>query len=290
MTQQQGQIVTAFGRQFVVESADAVRHICTTRGKKTEYACGDRVLYQVLNAEQGVINTLEPRRNLLFRQDAFRQKLLAANVDQIILVVAAWPPPSLEFVSRAIIAADAADIPLVLLQNKTDLPDTEALQDLLALVDFLNVPRLAVSALADVEVLSPHLSGRLTLLMGQSGMGKSTLLNALLPGAAARVGEVSNALQAGTHTTTHAAVYTLDHGGQLIDAPGFQEFGLYHLALTELASCFREFRPYLGECRFANCRHLQEPDCQIRAAGQQGQIPASRLSLYQRLMTTAGAR
>lgn len=277
------QIVQSFGRQFVVESA-AGRLTCTTRGKKTEYACGDWVEVALINDSQGVIEALQPRRSLLYRQDAFRSKLIAANVSQVLFVLAPWPSFSEELLNRCLLACSAAEVDVRILFNKIDLPEAEQARERLTPWRALGVPVTELSALHDVQILRPLLHEQTSVLVGQSGMGKSTLINALLPEARARVGEVSQALEAGTHTTTHATLYHLDAASHLIDVPGFQEFGLQHLQRRQLAWLFPEFRPLLDHCRFGNCRHLKEPGCAVRAAVDDGEIYAGRYQFYQRCM------
>lgn len=283
MSRVRGQIVQSFGRRFIVET-DAGRLSCTTRGKKTEYACGDRVELSVLNAEQGVIESLETRSSLLYRQDLFRSKLIAANVSQVLFVLAPWPAFSEELLNRCMIACEAGEVRLRIILNKKDLPEVEAARRTLRPYADLGYEIIELSALQDAQQLRPWLHGETSVLVGQSGMGKSTLINALLPEAAARTGEVSQALEAGTHTTTHATLYHLDADSHLIDVPGFQEFGLHHIGRKQLAWQFREFRPLLDACRFGNCRHLKEPGCAIREAAEAGRIHPLRYRLYQRWM------
>lgn len=276
-------IVQSFGRQFVVETADG-RLTCTTRGKKTEYACGDEVSIQVLNASQGVIERLLPRRSLLYRQDLFRSKLIAANVSQVLFVLAPWPSFSEELLNRCLLACAAAEVQVHLVLNKKDLPEIAQARQRLQPWLALGYPLIELSALQGADALRPLLHGQVSVLVGQSGMGKSTLINALLPEARARTGDVSTALEAGTHTTTHATLYHLDASSDLIDVPGFQEFGLHHISRRQLAWLFSEFRPLLDECRFSNCRHLKEPGCAVRAAVEDGRIHAGRYQFYQRCM------
>lgn len=289
-----GRVVAAHGRHFLVDDGESVTE-CVTRGKKGGVACGDRVRFSLTHPGSGVIEEIEPRYNLLHRSDEFRSKLIAANVDQVLVVVAAVPLFREELLIRCLVACETADIPARIVLNKTDLPETAALADYLKAYEALGYPVIPVSALGDLGSLEAVLKDRTSVLVGASGMGKSSLLNRLVPGANAAVGEISQALDAGRHTTTHARLYTLANGGAslspnsspagyLIDSPGMQEFGLKHLNQHELMAAFPEIRARLGQCRFHNCRHLKEPGCAVLAAAEAGDILPSRLRAYHSLL------
>jgi ribosome biogenesis GTPase len=277
-----GQIVKSYGRRFIVE-ADGESYDCTTRGKRVDYACGDFVDILVQNREQAVIENYHDRHSLLYRQDEWRTKLIAANVSRILFVTAAVPTPSEELLNRGLVAAEAADIDPVIVVNKTDLPETALWLDRLEAYRSLGYTVILLSAKQDITPLLPLLDGQTSVFVGQSGMGKSTLTNALLPDANARVAEISEALDSGRHTTTHAALYHLDDSSHLIDSPGLQEFGLKHLKATDLVHYLPDMRPYIGQCRFHNCSHRQEPGCAIKAAAENGEIRPARLAFLQRL-------
>jgi ribosome biogenesis GTPase len=280
----EGRVVAAHGRQYVVEIADGTLLPCFPRGKKSEVACGDRVAIQRTAPDQGVIDSILPRSSLLYRSNEVRQKLIAANVDQLVIVVATEPSFSDELVTRALIAAESEEIEPLIVLNKCDLADRlPAARAQLAVFAGLGYRIVELSALDHADDLRPFLSGRTSVLVGQSGMGKSTLVNALVPAAQAATREISAALDSGKHTTTHAALYHLDADTHLIDSPGLQEFGLGHLDLQEVEQAFREFRPFLGQCRFRDCRHDREPDCALNAALAAGQIDARRFALYHRI-------
>ena len=285
-----GRVVAAHGRQYLVELADGSRLPCFPRGKKSEIACGDEVDIQRSSADQGVIDAIRPRRSLLYRSNEIRQKLIAANVDQMIIVVATEPAFSDDLVTRALIAAESAGIEVLIVLNKADLGDRlPAARERLTLFARLGYRILELCAHDHADDLRPALHGRTSVLVGQSGMGKSTLINALLPEAKAATREISLALDSGKHTTTHASLYRLDAASALIDSPGLQEFGLGHLDLAEIEHAFREFRPFLGRCRFRDCRHHREPDCALTAAVKDGAIDPRRFATYQRIAGTAGA-
>ena len=280
----EGTVVAAHGRHYLIELADGSTVPCFPRGKKSELACGDRVQLERSGEAQGVIDTILPRSSLLYRSNEFRQKLIAANVTLVVIVVATEPSFSDELVTRCLIAAESQDIKALILLNKCDLierlPDAEA-----ALSPFtrLGYSILHLSALGEVDALRTQLAGQTSVLVGQSGMGKSTLVNALVPTAGARTREISEALDSGRHTTTHATLYRLPDGAALIDSPGLQEFGLHHLSRSELEHGFREYRAWQGHCRFRNCRHDREPGCAIREAVEAGDVDASRHDTFLRL-------
>lgn len=283
----EGRVVAAHGRQYVVELADGSLLPCFPRGKKSEIACGDRVDIKRTSDDQGVIEAIQPRRSLLYRSNEIRQKLIAANVDQLVIVVATEPAFSDELVARALLAADSEDIEPLIVLNKADLIDKlPAARAQLATLTGLGYRVLELSALDHAEDLRPYLQGKTSVLVGQSGMGKSTLVNALIPAANAATREISQALDSGKHTTTHATLYHLDADSHLIDSPGLQEFGLGHLDRQEIESAFREFHPYLGQCRFRDCRHDREPDCALNAAVDAGKIEKTRFAIYHRIVGT----
>ena len=279
----QGTVVAAYGKRYQIELPDKKRISCVTRGKKTDLACGDRVNLQLTDKHEGVIDSTLPRKTLLYRSNAFKSKMLAANVTQIIIVLATQPSFYEALLNRCLIAAEAAHIKPLIVLNKCDLDDSSQAKQKLGLYSALGYQVLALSAKEDISSLRPYLQGEASILVGQSGMGKSTMINALLPDEAVRTREVSMSLDSGKHTTTAAHLYHLDAHSQLIDSPGLQEFGLHHLNTDELEHAFIEFRPHLGLCRFSNCKHTQEPDCAIKQAMLDGKISQERLAIYQLL-------
>ena len=280
----EGQIVAAFGRRYLVELPDSSTLDCVTRGRRGALACGDRVSVARTGPGQGVIEAAAPRSTLLYRSDRARQKLIAANVTQIVIVVAPVPTFHEDLVSRCLAAAEHGGIAAAIALNKTDLPQSAVALQALEIYRRLGYQVIALSAKRDLAPLLPCLQGRTSVLVGQSGMGKSTIINALLPEASVRVAEISAALDSGRHTTTHARLYHLDAVSHIIDSPGLQEFGLHHVDAPDLAHAFIEFRPYLDKCRFRNCRHVTEPGCAIAAACQQGEINERRLESYRGLV------
>lgn len=287
-----GLVVAAHGRHYTVELSDGSVRQCFPRGKKSGPAVGDHVLVQPQGEAEGVIERIEPRRNLLYRSDDMRTKQFAANIDLLLLVVAVEPAFSPDLIGRALVAARHADISPVIILNKADITQgfdaAQASLDTLAAVYEPKIPVIPTNALdaaATTATLLPYLQGRRSLLLGQSGMGKSSLLNALVPQAQAATQEHSVALDAGRHTTTSTRLYHLPNkAGTIIDSPGFQNFGLFHLSASDIEHGFPEFARYAQQCRFYNCTHRHEPGCGVLAALKQGSILPARHELYQRLL------
>ena len=278
----QGQVIAAFGRQYLAELANGDIVTCLTRGKKSDVACGDWVEIQPTAEAQGVIEGIRPRASLLYRSDAYRQKIIAANVTQIVIVVAAEPPFSDELLARCLVAAYDQKLEVLIVLNKCDIADKAAAARL-QLAPYYNIGYrvLELSATQDASPLLPFLQGQTSVLVGQSGMGKSTLINGLLPDARAATREISTVLNSGKHTTTHARLYHLNPQSHLIDCPGVQMFGLHHLSFGEIEQGFVEFSPYLGKCRFHDCHHTHEPNCAIQQAVAEGKIDARRFKVFQ---------
>lgn len=291
----EGLVVSAHGRHCVVETPEGERVICHPRGKRLTVVVGDRVRW-LPSQDEGVIERIDERRNLLYRQDELRTKSFAANLDQVLILVAAEPEFSEHQLARALIACEAEHIAPLIVLNKADLaaPFARAWARL-APYRAMGYPVLAMAALpqGDVapdactlgEVLA-RLAGHTTLVLGPSGAGKSTLINRAVPGADAQTGEISQALGSGRHTTTTTTWYWLDEArtSALIDSPGFQEFGLHHIDPMQLAAYMPDIKPHVAECRFYNCTHLHEPGCGVMAAVDSaagaGGISAHRYKIY----------
>lgn len=283
----EARVVAAYGRRFLVQDATGRTWLASRRGKRGDVVVGDRVHCTAAGADSAAIESIEPRASLLFRADALRTKELAANIDQVAIVFAPRPAFNLHFVWRALVAARAAGIGRLVVLNKTDLPDAGGARAALDELAALGERTIAVSARTSPEEarrqLAAEFAQRATLLVGQSGMGKSTLLNLLVPDANARTREFSAKLNQGKQTTTASRWFAFGAGGAIVDSPGFQAFGLAHLSIERLAACLPEFAPHLGRCRFNDCRHLREPDCAVRAAVDAGAIAPARYAFYRQL-------
>jgi ribosome biogenesis GTPase len=283
-----GTIIAAHGRHYLAD-VEGTKYQCVTRGKKTNVAVGDVVHLKQTSNDQAVIEEIAERTTLLYRSDQYKSKLLAANISRLFIVVATEPSFADDLVSRALVAAEAAGIEAHLILNKTDvLEPLPRARERAAVYGSLGYPVHEVSAKADPQhalaTLQPLLAGQHAIFIGQSGMGKSSLINLLVPDADIAVREISSALDTGKHTTTFTRLYWLPGGAAIIDSPGFQEFGLYHLTEGMLERAFVEFKPYLGGCKYYNCRHVAEPQCAVLEAVKDGKIAKMRHELYAQLL------
>jgi ribosome biogenesis GTPase / thiamine phosphate phosphatase len=285
-----GLVTAAFRRHYLVRADDGSTISCVLRGRTLAIACGDRVRWFSSGPREGVIEAVLPRTTLFYRSDGRREKLIAANVTQVLGMVAPDPPFDDELVHRWIVAAESSGCRFVLIANKRDLPAFAAIRPRLAQFAALGYPFVEISASEGAGALAPLLAGQHSVLIGQSGMGKSTLINRMLPGAAARVGDVSAALHTGRHTTTETTLYPIDASSWIVDSPGMKEFGLGHLAADAIERGFVELRPLLGTCRFRNCRHDSEPGCAVVEAIACGKVKPWRLALLQQLLADSGRR
>ncbi|RYG14579.1 MAG: ribosome small subunit-dependent GTPase A [Burkholderiales bacterium] len=285
-------VVAGYGRHVLVETPDGQRVICHPRGKKSQAVVGDRVLW-LPSTDEGTIEKVEPRRNLFYRQDEIRTKSFAANLDQVLILIAAEPEFSESQLSRALIAAEAEHITPVIALNKSDLgePFERAWRKLepYRAMGYTMLP-LALNPRGeqrsvDRAALEDLLRGKTTLVLGPSGAGKSTLINLLVPGALVLTNEISQALNSGKHTTTSTTLYWVDaaRSTAIIDSPGFQEFGLNHIDAAQLAAYMPDLKQYVPQCKFYNCTHLHEPGCGvIPHVGDSGagSISAQRYRIY----------
>lgn len=296
MTSFKALLVASYGRHYLARAMDhqaGALYQVTSRGKQHLGAVGDVLEVSETGPEQAVIEKIQERKNLLYRSDAYKSKSIASNVDQILIMLATEPGFSPDLLGRAVIAAETAGITPRVILNKCDLPNKlPAARKMLEPYIAMGYPVHEMSVKHDpssVAALLPHVQGNVSVLVGQSGMGKSTLLNALIPDAAAQTQEHSKKLDSGKHTTTACRYYDLPNSssesfaGALIDSPGFQEFGLAHLSESELQHAFIEFRPLLGQCKFHNCSHGDEPGCVVRAEVNAGNISAQRVELFRQL-------
>ena len=294
----QGLVVAGFGRHVLVETADGQRIICHPRGKKGAALVGDKVQW-LPTEDEGTIEKIDERNNVFYRQDELRTKSFAANLDQILILIAAEPEFSESQLTRALIAAEAAGITPIIALNKSDLtePFGRAWAKLapyramgyhmlaLAIKPKTDVPQRAVQSY-DLMAL---LKAKKTLVLGPSGSGKSSLTNLLIPAANVLTAEISQALNSGKHTTTSTTLYWVDaaRSTALIDSPGFQEFGLHHIEPMQLAQLMPDFKTHAQNCKFYNCTHLHEPGCcvilEVKSGSGPIKIGANRYRLYSEL-------
>jgi len=280
---QTGLVVASHGRHCVVETPDGERRICHPRGKKSQVVVGDRVQW-LASTDEGTIEKVEPRHNLFYRQDEIRTKSFAANLDQVLILLAAEPEFSEMQLTRALIAAEAEHITPIIALNKRDLtePFTRALARLEPYVKMGYTVLQGAFKTGDLADLPERLKHKTTLVLGPSGTGKSTLINALVPNANVATAEISQALNSGKHTTTSTTWHWVDaeRTTGLIDSPGFQEFGVHHIDAMQLAAYMPDFKPHVAACKFYNCTHLHEPSCGVQDAVAAGEISPSRYKLY----------
>ncbi len=288
--QTNGLVIVNYGKALLVEDNQGDLHRCVARRNLGRVVSGDRVRWEPTGSGEGVVSAVAPRSTVLRRMDITRKpRPLAANIDQIVVVSAPQPALDETLIDKYLVAAELIGTNPVLVVNKSDLLDTDeraALADRVSGYAGIGYQVLFTSAFSDdgIDPLAEALAGRTSILVGQSGVGKSSLIMRLLPDLDIEIGKLSDASGQGRHTTTATTLYHLPHGGKLIDSPGVRDFRLEPTAAAELARGFREFRPFLGQCRFHNCRHANEPDCALAAAASRGEISARRLESYRSLL------
>lgn len=288
-----GLVAVRHGANLAVEQEDGRIVHCVTRRHIGEPVCGDLVLWQATGADTGVVIGIEPRSSVLIRPDyGGRAKAIAANLTQILIVVAPEPAPAGDLLDQYLIAAETIGVRALVICNKTDLLSAERRASFfseLHLYRDIGYPLIPVSVHQGdgLDRLRTAMQGQASMLVGQSGVGKSSIADAMLPDQELQIGRLSQATGLGRHTTSAATCYRLDQGGRLIDSPGVRSFRLPPLTLAELEWGFREFRDLVGRCRFANCGHDAEPGCAVRDAAADGRIAPQRLQAFRRLAAQA---
>ncbi|MDX1367235.1 small ribosomal subunit biogenesis GTPase RsgA [Pseudomonas sp.] len=294
--EQIGLVIAHFGVQVEVEAQDGELagqvFRCHLRANLPAMVTGDRVVWRAGNQGIGVIVAQLPRKTELCRPDTRGQlKPVAANVDLIVIVFAPLPEPHANLIDRYLVAAEHAGIRPLLLLNKADLIDEQnavALNVLLGVYRQLGYPVQEVSAHQGdgMEQLKQQLDGHVSVFVGQSGVGKSSLVNSLLPGVDTRVGPLSELTGKGTHTTTTARLFHFPGGGELVDSPGIREFGLVHVSRADVEAGFIEFNELIGQCRFRDCKHDREPGCALLKALEDGRIQPQRMASYRHILAS----
>lgn len=292
--EQPGRIITRYGAQVDIENDEHIVYRCLLRRNLPSPVCGDRVVWQAGNNQTGIVVAVEPRQSLLERPDADNQiKPVAANINQILVVAAPPPALDLDLINSYLVAAEMTGIQPVLIINKIDLLKEEPLKKLkIRLKPYEDIPYTVIYASCKtshgLDDLVKTLQSKTSILVGQSGVGKSSLIQELLPNEELRVGALSESSGLGRHTTTATRLYHFPAGGELIDSPGVRSFRLGHVSKNQLTDGFIEFRPYLGQCKFSDCQHKVEPDCAIREAVENNGISQERYDSYQRLLISQG--
>ena len=288
--EQMGRIVAHFGANLDVEDEQQTAHHCLIRANLPDLVCGDRVIWQSTGDELGIITSLVPRDNLLARPNYHGHlKPVAANIDQMLIVAAPQPALDEDLINRYLVAAELTEIAPVIVINKTDLLDTterESLATRLAVYEHIGYQIIytSIQSRHGLDELIAQLNHKTSIFVGQSGVGKSSLIKTFIPDANIRVGELSKSSGLGKHTTSVTVLYHLASGGDIIDSPGVREFGLGNVDQEQLTLGFIEFKLFMGKCKFKDCKHQQEPDCAIKNAVNGGEISQQRYSSYQRLV------
>ena len=275
----QGKVITRYGQRQLVEDENGKVFQSVSRQNIGFSVAGDRVLFQRTKNDEAIVTAIYPRNNELKRQD----KLIAANIDQLWLVVALEPHYEFELIDRYLIMAENLNLSIGIIVNKIELANNgnEFLDDFIDYQSLgYDVHFLSVKSNINIEIFKNQLISKSHIFLGQSGVGKSSLINSLIPDLKLRVNEISNKSKLGKHTTTNTTLYHIPTGGDLIDSPGVREFQLENLTETEIRNGFKEFKALSDECRFRDCNHISEPNCAVKDALEKGEININRYHSY----------
>jgi ribosome biogenesis GTPase len=277
--EQTGLVITRYGQRLLVESESGDLYQCTGRQNIELSVAGDQVIFQKISNNEGVVTALLERENTLKRS----QKLIASNVDELWLVVAIEPHYQFELIDRYLVVAENANLPINIVVNKIELSDNiQQVENDFSIYESAgySVIYLSVKNKTNIKQFKNFLNDKTHIFLGQSGVGKSSLINELIPDLNLRVNEISIKSKLGKHTTTNTTLYHIPSGGDLIDSPGIREFQLDNLTNKEILSGFKEFKPFIGQCKFRNCAHINEPNCAIKQAVESGKINHKRYESY----------
>jgi len=280
---QKGLVITRYGHRQLVESSTGELFQCTGRQNLGLSVAGDEVIFQPVGGTEGIVTAILPRGNELTQKN----KLIATNIDQLWLVVATEPHYQFELIDRYLILAENSNLPINIIVNKIELVDElDQLSKDFSLYQDINyqVHFISIKKQLNLKSLQDQLINKTNIFLGQSGVGKSSLINSLIPDLELRVNEISSKSKRGKHTTTNTTIYHIPSGGDLIDSPGIREFQLDDFDAKQILNGFREFKPLIGKCRFRNCQHINEPDCAIKVALDAGDIYPSRYENYLNLL------
>ncbi len=290
---QKGLVTGSYGHEVIVENEAGETVLCKTHRDRSRPVCGDHVLWIAEKNDQGVVEAVFPRTSLLERPDSRgNMRTVAANIDRIVIIVASKPSFNEGLLDRYLVAASIINVTPLIIFNKVDLLDEAGLAEMRRRLDVYtklgyDIIETSTKKQSGLDILLDRLSAHTAILVGQSGVGKSSLVNKLLPGSDADTSSISDATGKGKHTTTSAGLYHLPGGsGHLIDSPGIREFGLLHASADDVQHAYHEIDRAASRCKFNDCSHSNEPGCAVQAAIEQGDIDAGRFQRYQRILET----
>ncbi len=282
-------VITHFGNELLIQTLDGERLRAVPRQYLPALASGDRIHFETGDAGESVITELAARHGVLLRVTKNQEKLIAVNIDKVLIVCAAKPVLKTGLIDRYLVACELASLSATIVFNKIDLLDASHLQEIKSVLSVYqdigySVQYVSAKTGEGISDLLNSLHVSTSVLVGHSAVGKSSLIKALLPGANPRIGKVSQATNKGRHTTTHTELYALDHDSFIIDSPGIREFGLKTVDAQALAQGFREFIPFIEQCKFRNCTHTREPGCAVQQAADEGKISIARVESYRTIL------